>query len=61
MSPQAVTVRLQRVSQLRVLCLSLGAAGRRAGLAAAAGESSAGPDRAGSAAVAPPAEGGRSE
>lgn len=61
MSPQAVTVRLQRVSQLRVLCLSLGAAGRRAGLAAAAGELSAGPDRAASAAAAPPAEGGRSE
>ena len=33
MSPQAVTVRLQRLSQLRVLCLSLAAAGRRAGLA----------------------------
>ena len=33
MSAQAVTVRLQRVSQLRALCLSLAAAGRRAGLA----------------------------
>ena len=33
MSPQAVTVRLQRLSQLRALCLSLAAAGRRAGLA----------------------------
>ncbi len=33
MSAQAVTVRLQRLSQLRALCLSLAAAGRRAGLA----------------------------
>ena len=33
MSPKAVTVRLQRVSQLRALCLSLAAAGRRAKLA----------------------------
>lgn len=33
MSVQAVTVRLQRLSQLRALCLSLAAAGRRAGLA----------------------------
>ena len=33
MSARAVTVRLQRVSQLRALCLSLAAAGRRAGLA----------------------------
>ena len=33
MSAQAVTVRLQRVSQLRARCLSLAAAGRRAGLA----------------------------
>ena len=33
MSAQAVTVRLQRMSQLRALCLSLAAAGRRAGLA----------------------------
>ena len=32
-SAQAVTVRLQRVSQLRARCLSLAAAGRRAGLA----------------------------
>ena len=33
MSAHAVTVRLQRLSQLRALCLSLAAAGRRAGLA----------------------------
>ena len=33
MSARAVTVRLQRLSQLRALCLSLAAAGRRAGLA----------------------------
>ena len=33
MSAHAVTVRLHRVSQLRALCLSLAAAGRRAGLA----------------------------
>ncbi len=32
MSAHAVTVRLQRLSQLRALCLSLAAAGRRAGL-----------------------------
>ena len=31
MSAHAVTVRLQRLSQLRALCLSLAAAGRRAG------------------------------
>ena len=57
MSPKAVTVRLQRLSQLRALCLSLGAAGRRAGLgvAAAAGASSAGPERNDCAAAAPPA------
>lgn len=65
MSPKAVTVRLQRLSQLRALCLSLGAAGRRAGLgvAAAAGESSsagpacAGPERDDRAAAPPPAGG----
>lgn len=57
MSPKAVTVRLQRLSQLRALCLSLGAAGRRAGLgvAAAAGASSAGPERDDCAAAPPPA------
>ena len=33
MSAHAVTVRLQRLSQLRALCLSLAAAGRRAGMA----------------------------
>ena len=32
MSAQAVTVRLQRLSQLRALCLLLAAAGQRAGL-----------------------------
>ena len=32
MSPEAVTARLKRVSQLRALCLSLAEAGRRAGL-----------------------------
>lgn len=65
MSPKAVTVRLQRLSQLRALCLSLGAAGRRAGLgvAAGAGESSsagpacAGPERDDRAAAPPPAGG----
>ncbi len=45
MSPKAVTARLQRLSQLRNLCLSLAAAGRRAGLAAADGKSPAGPER----------------
>ena len=45
MSPKAVTVRLRRLSQLRDLCLSLGAAGRRAGLAAAEGELPAAPER----------------
>ena len=63
MSPKAVTVRLQRLSQLRALCLSLGAAGRRAGLGVAAvagaGESpAAGPERDDRAAAAPPAGGG---
>ena len=32
LSPKAITVRLQRMSQLRALCLSLAEAGRRAGL-----------------------------
>jgi hypothetical protein len=32
MSSKAVTARLQRMSQLRALCLSLAEAGRRAGL-----------------------------
>ena len=32
LSPKAVTARLKRMSQLRTLCLSLAAAGRRAGL-----------------------------
>ena len=45
MSPKAVTVRLQRLSQLRNLCLSLAAAGRRAGLAAPDGEPPAAPQR----------------
>ncbi len=62
MSPKAVTVRLQRLSQLRALCLSLGAAGRRAGLglgvAAAAGDSPAVPDRDDRATAAPPAGAG---
>ena len=60
MSPKAVTVRLQRLSQLRALCLSLGAAGRRAGLgvAAAVGESPAVPDRDDRATAAPPAGAG---
>lgn len=45
MSPKAVTVRLQRLSQLRNLCLSLAAAGRRAGLAAPEAEPPAAPQR----------------
>ena len=45
MSPKAVTARLQRLSQLRNLCLSLAAAGQRAGLAGADGKSPAGPGR----------------
>lgn len=59
MSPKAVTVRLQRLSQLRALCLSLGAAGRRAGLrvAVAAGESPGQPERDDGATAAPPARG----
>lgn len=67
MSPKAVTVRLQRLSQLRALCLSLGAAGRRAGLGVAAGASAgesssagpacAGPERDDRAAAPPPAGG----
>ncbi len=32
MSPEAITARLQRVEELRRLCLSLGEAGKKAGL-----------------------------
>ena len=44
MSAHAVTVRLQRLSQLRVLCLSLAAAGRRVGLAPHPATSTVEPD-----------------
>ena len=44
MSAHAVTARLQRLSQLRALCLSLAAAGRRAGLARDPADSPPQPD-----------------
>ena len=44
MSAHAVTVRLQRLSQLRAFCLSLAAAGRHAGLAPHPAASDSQPD-----------------
>ena len=57
MSAHAVTVRLQRLSQLRALCLSLAAAGRQAGLAPHPAGSTREPDGGRHGADTPPAGG----